>query len=178
VLGEKQRVGWRYKAVGRGVMRCGLWQTAQEKDREGSPLKVCLIAIALHWPLQVTLFRSQGLHGHQAMAVDLWCPALYLFPGLKKIRYTRKKILQRWQQLTRHRVAMAVRGNLYGTKIYRQEIASVFGFVLRSAYPISGLFGFFFQPEQCFSLTTFQPEQYFSAEIQQAERGQREVRMR
>ena len=105
-------MGWRYKAVGRGVMRCGLWQTAQEKDREGSPLKVCLIAIALHWPLQVTLFRSQGLHGHQAMAVDLWCPALYLFPGLKKIRYTRKKILQRWQQLTRHRVAMAVRGKL------------------------------------------------------------------
>ena len=45
---------------------------------------------------------------------------------------------------------------------------------LRSAYPISGLFGFFFQPEQCFSLTTFQPEQYFSAKIQQAERGRYE----
>jgi len=32
-----------------------------------------------------------------------------------------------------------------------------------SAYPIFGLFGFFFQPEQYFSLTTIQPEQYFLA---------------
>ena len=136
------------------------------KGPGGSPPKVCLIAIALHWPLQVTLFRSQGLHGHGPIRV-LPCT----FSRSQKIGYTRNKILQRWQQLTRHRVAMAVRGNLYGTKIYRQEIASVFGFVLRSAYPISGLFGFFFQPEQCFSLTTFQPEQCFSAKFQQAERG-------
>ena len=31
----------------------------------------------------------------------------------------------------------------------------------------NGLFGFFFQPEQCFSLTTIQPEQYFSASFSQ-----------
>ena len=37
----------------------------------------------------------------------------------------------------------------------------------RSAYLISGLFGFFFQPEQYFSLTTFQPEQCFSASFSQ-----------
>ena len=44
----------------------------------------------------------------------------------------------------------------------------------RSAYPIFGLLGWFFQPEQYFSLTTIQPEQCFqsvSAKIQQAERG-------
>ena len=29
------------------------------------------------------------------------------------------------------------------------------------------LFGLFFQPEQCFSLTTIQPEQYFSASFSQ-----------
>jgi len=29
------------------------------------------------------------------------------------------------------------------------------------------LFGFFFQPEQCFSLTTIQPEQCFSASFSQ-----------
>ena len=37
-----------------------------------------------------------------------------------------------------------------------------------------GLFGLFFQPEQCFSLTTIQPEQCFqpvSARIQTSERG-------
>lgn len=45
MLGEK-RGWWGGEAVGRGVMRCGLWQTAQEWDR-GSPPKVCLIAIAL-----------------------------------------------------------------------------------------------------------------------------------
>jgi len=31
-----------------------------------------------------------------------------------------------------------------------------------------GLFGLFFQPEQCFSLTTIQPEQYFSASFSQS----------
>ena len=35
-----------------------------------------------------------------------------------------------------------------------------------------GLFGLFFQPEQCFSLTTIQSEQCFSAKIQTSERGQ------
>ena len=30
-----------------------------------------------------------------------------------------------------------------------------------------GLFGLFFQPEQCFSLTTIQPEQCFSANFNQ-----------
>ena len=43
-----------------------------------------------------------------------------------------------------------------------------------SAYSIFGLFDFFFQPEQCFSLTTIQPEQCFqpvSAKILPAERG-------
>ena len=43
-----------------------------------------------------------------------------------------------------------------------------------SAYPISDLFDFFFQPEQYFSLTTIQPEQCFqlvSAKILPAERG-------
>jgi len=34
------------------------------------------------------------------------------------------------------------------------------------AYPIFGLFGFFFQPVQYFCLTTIQPEQYFSAKFQ------------
>ena len=37
----------------------------------------------------------------------------------------------------------------------------------RSAYLKFGLFGFFFQPEQCFSLTTIQPEQCFSASFSQ-----------
>jgi len=37
----------------------------------------------------------------------------------------------------------------------------------RSAYLIFGLFGFFFQAEQCFSLTTIQPEQCFSASFSQ-----------
>jgi len=37
----------------------------------------------------------------------------------------------------------------------------------RSAYLIFGLFGFFFQPEPCFFLTTIQPEQYFSASFSQ-----------
>jgi len=41
----------------------------------------------------------------------------------------------------------------------------------RSAYLISGLFDFFFQTEQCFSLTIFQQKQCFSAKFQQAERG-------
>ena len=44
----------------------------------------------------------------------------------------------------------------------------------RSAYPETGLLGLFFQPEQCFSLTTIQPEQCFqpiSAKFQQTERG-------
>ena len=31
-----------------------------------------------------------------------------------------------------------------------------------------GLFGLFFQPEQCFSLTTIQPEQCFSASFSQS----------
>ena len=31
----------------------------------------------------------------------------------------------------------------------------------------NGLFGFFFQPEQCFSLTTIQPEQCFSTSFSQ-----------
>jgi len=41
------------------------------------------------------------------------------------------------------------------------------------AYPETGLFDLFFQPEQCFPLTTIQPEQCFqsvSAKFQQAER--------
>ena len=37
----------------------------------------------------------------------------------------------------------------------------------RSVYPIFGLFGFFFQLEQCFSLTTIQSEQCFSASFSQ-----------
>ena len=44
----------------------------------------------------------------------------------------------------------------------------------RSAYLKAGLFGLFFQSEQCFSLTAIQPEQCFqpiSAKIQQAEWG-------
>ena len=36
-----------------------------------------------------------------------------------------------------------------------------------SAYPIFGLFGFFFQSKQYFSLTTIQPEQCFSASFSQ-----------
>ncbi|XP_066353005.1 uncharacterized protein [Miscanthus floridulus] len=36
-----------------------------------------------------------------------------------------------------------------------------------SAYLETGLFGLFFQPEQCFSLTTIQPEQCLSASFSQ-----------
>jgi len=36
-----------------------------------------------------------------------------------------------------------------------------------SVYPEAGLFGFFFQPEQCFSLTTIQLEQCFSVSFSQ-----------
>jgi len=43
----------------------------------------------------------------------------------------------------------------------------------RSAYSIFGLFDFFFQSEQYFSLTTIQSEQCFSAKILPAKRGQR-----
>lgn len=127
VLGERQRVGWRYKAVGRGVMRYGLWQTAQEKDREGSPTKSlfdcnCIALATSSDPFQVPRAAWPSGHGCGVLPCT--------FSRSQKIRYSRKKLLQRWQQLTRHRVAMAVRGNLYGIKIYRQEIASVFGFVL------------------------------------------------
>ena len=44
-----------------------------------------------------------------------------------------------------------------------------------SAYPIFGLFGFFFQPEQYFSLTIIQPEQCFSAKFQTNEWGYGQV---
>ena len=40
----------------------------------------------------------------------------------------------------------------------------------RSAGLKLDLFSFFFQPEQCFSLTTFQPEQCFLAKFQTSER--------
>ena len=40
--------------------------------------------------------------------------------------------------------------------------------VLPGLVPFGGLFGLFFQPEQCFSLTTIQPEQYFSASFSQS----------
>jgi len=41
-----------------------------------------------------------------------------------------------------------------------------------SAYPIFGLFGLFFQPEQYFSLTAIQLKQCFSVKFQTSERGQ------
>jgi len=62
------------------AMACG--KPPRKRTGRGHQPKVCLIAIALHWPLQVTLFRSQGLHDHQAMAV-VSCPVP--FPGLKKL---------------------------------------------------------------------------------------------
>jgi hypothetical protein len=68
---------------------CG--KPPRKRTGRGHQPKVCLIAIALHWPLQVTLFRSQGLHGHQAMAV-VSCPVPVSWS--QKIRYTRKKLLQ------------------------------------------------------------------------------------
>ena len=38
----------------------------------------------------------------------------------------------------------------------------------------TGLFGFFFHPEQCFSLTIFHPEQCFCIQIVQGQHGEQE----
>ena len=54
----------------------------------------------------------------------------------------------------------------YSTHIMFYDIFYVHK-LLRSTYPIFGLFDFFFQPEQCFSLTIIQPEQCFSASFSQ-----------
>ena len=47
------------------------------------------------------------------------------------------------------------------------KVVAFLSYWLRSACLKNGLFGFFFQPEQCFSLTTIQPEQCFSASFSQ-----------
>ena len=54
-------------------------------------------------------------------------------------------------------------------KIIQETDPSNLGEALKAPFACLkfGLFGLFFQPEQCFSLTTIQPEQCFSASFSQ-----------